>query len=225
MDYNISISTCDRNPAYIHDMMKNLLETSECNFTLYVSGENSDYLTEWRVNPRITIKLADKEVWKEIGGKGPIEKCTANMWQALADSVNTGYDILSMEDDVELCDNWVKHLEECRQKAEELYPNGYIISLFYGYIFNGDKIAPFPLPDYYGTQALLISKKVLPGLAGYFYQRLGELINADMVLKDFMIQHTEFKLLGSVPHLAQHKGVVTTGCGGIPPSDKYRKDY
>jgi len=224
MDYDISISTCNRNPLYVHDTIRCLQKTTLDPIRLYVSGDNDDYLKQWKGLRNVLINVSPNEFWQSIKDSNAPNKCNANMWFAL-DQADKEKHLLFLEDDIELCDNWVVHLETCIHKANHLAPEGWVISLFYGYVLPGDILAHYPAKDYYGTQALLISKKVLPLMTEVLREGLGKSINPDMLIQDFLKANPQYQLFGTVPHLAQHMGAVSTGCGGIPKSTTYVKEY
>jgi hypothetical protein len=112
---------------------------------------------------------------------------------------------LLIEDDVSPSNDFLMNLTTVMHK---LKPEHDIVALYSCYDW-GEKqdIVPYPINDFYGTQAMLFSPKIRPKLAKFIHE------NAGTEPYDFLIKKFNHPIYAAARSLFQHTGEISTGLG------------
>ncbi|MCP4368493.1 MAG: hypothetical protein GY797_10350 [Deltaproteobacteria bacterium] len=207
MKIDIRILTCDRTRKsdkgvnYIHTTIVNFLSAGGSNnnpVSLYVSHSETTFVDTY--SDKFKIIPADSEV---NGNQNFIRACTEPSSSEL---------ILVLEDDLEFSSDFVQKLTFWLDRNNQHLKNN-LVTLYTPYIEinrcldEGKDMWKYPIDAFYGTQALLGSRKL--------FQECGESIRGvhgmlwDMAIKEWM-KATGRGLVSTVPCFVQHIGVISS---------------
>ena len=122
---------------------------------------------------------------------------------------------LVLEDDVQICRYFDKHLLEVQNLVKERGLDRYIVALYSCYSWGKTdlKVVDYPVERFYGTQAMLMDGQTAKELGRWILKRLHiESEPHDFAIKSYC-KATGTPLLASSYSLVQHLGKVTTGLG------------
>ena len=234
MNISISIISISRAKNYIYNTVGSVMHDDPVPVQIFVGNRNLEYLNCYLRSPLVTLKTPDPlDKWWE--SKSLRVKSVWNYWRALSFSRDADY-LLMMEDDVELARGWRDLIEKALPLAKEtpitLYAPDSSDTRSVKFTFpreaynKGEVITPYPMPKFYGTQAMIYSRATRKELATFFRKNLDNEDSRpiDWLVRDFFIQKG-CGILCTAPVIAQHMGFETTGLAGrCHQSDCYISD-
>jgi hypothetical protein len=116
--------------------------------------------------------------------------------------------IVIVEDDVQFCQDFANRYQQVMHTA----PTRSIVALYACYRWPDGPLSavPYPVNDFYGTQAVVFDRWTADVAANHLYRNLLRYDQYDLLLKEVCHTH-HVPLLASRQSLVQHFGAVTTG--------------
>lgn len=218
---NSAIMTIARPVVYIHDLLATL--RPDMQIRLVVGGMDCNYLERYQGNPLIEIIEAPRKEYADFECRPLHHRASWNYWRTLTLGAATlgRAGLLVLEDDVILARGWEGRLHSVIDQIEAGYVGRYVLTLY----------AEFPsVPKshtadiyyvthsrngFYGTQAIYFPESVRTHFADYLKKRGVESyeIPYDWLLGEYLKRNSIYLFL-TIPCLAQHIGVVSTGLAG-----------
>lgn len=207
----IAISTCDREPQYVHATVEAMFASDErvskTPVRLVVCGPSSDYLGPYTKFDNVSVDVMDERQWRFATGRTLKHRCTINFRRMLELAV-AGQDLIVLQDDVDFAPNWLTRAEAI---AGELRTSKglkrFVLALYASYKFPYKPFCAYNPCKFYGTQALLMPAQVHRDLLAYVARELsaGRYAPDDMMVKQWLLE-TLVPLRAANPNLVQHVG-------------------
>lgn len=133
--------------------------------------------------------------------------------------------VLILEDDVQCCRNFQARVDEVIDRI----PAPGITALYACYHWQNPgtplRVVPYPINDFYGTQAMLFNAAVAPTAAEYVRAHMYDRAQYDMQLKEVCWQN-RIPLYAAGYSLVQHIGAETTGMSAhLHQADNFIDDW
>lgn len=197
----IAISTCGRQPEYVHDLIETMLEDElayDLPKRLVVDGQDASYLErhaeEFTIEPQAprsehTLRRVFDNFRRVLEGRG---------------------NLLALQDDVIFGRQWVSRLEGAIE-AQAKAVNGderFVMTLYNAQLLTDKPIHKLTPTLFYGTQAVYFPAAVRDELCAYIDRSLatGRVLTDDMMLKAFLLDE-DVQLWAVNPNPCQHIGV------------------
>lgn len=231
---NFAISTVDRPNSYIHQTLASLMLggfPKNCTINIMVCGPDATFLQNYQHHKNIRIHPILSEDWDKIKDWPIQQKSAYNYLRCMrvGDFANS----IVMEDDIVFKDDWYLKLMRVLKDIEE---DGYkkepfLLSLFTvnrarseRRYFQYQKIAwacsqciffPETVKDVLAEHIEVCTKDVIDYPEKYSNPARPEYSDAyDMLMKEYISDHEEFKIFCPVESLVQHVGKVSSGGNG-----------
>lgn len=207
--------SCRRTPNYARNSVRHFLAGSDLPLKVFVDGDDDSYLFH---DERLETIVSP--VMSGPPGRGwAYDRCRLNTIRAVG-AVPPDTDLLLLEDDVALAEDWQGSLFSALDYCHERLGSAFVLSL-YAATKPGKRegpVAQYHCRDYYGNIAVVISR----GVTGAFLETAEKTtIPADMIVKE-MLWQKRFPLRQIIPNVAQHVGdVSTTGSRRIIRSSSF----
>lgn len=212
--YSIGIVSFDRSPTdnYIVPTLDSLRQDFESelidNITIYDSGSPKSHIL------KLESYIQD---FKKVKLSYPIDRLyiQENGSKCLLESAKSEVDwVMFIEDDIEVCSNFIKTVDSWLQKnaREDVY--AYTMAAAYPENLKAAGLAgqdfwEYPIEAFYGIQCFLLRRDHARMFGEYLAQAPGGQYN-DMHLKDWLASEGQRILLTPAPHsFIQHIGVVS----------------
>lgn len=247
LDAEAAVTTCDRRPAYVHEMVATLRRGAPDLPLRFVVDGAPGFLGETASAGAVEMPSTDEA--EKLAPLHRVDRITCAYYRLLCGTTEGRY-LLSFEDDVRFAPDWWRRVERAVDKVGLRY---YVLALFvpFPYIeldegrkrgfydiphdrqFVGEPNDPVGFYDvvrFYGMQGLLFPPTVWPELREYVGWKLslGHFEPIDMMLRRFLAT-SNTPLFGITPNVVDHVGVSSswqpsgeTGCG---PSPSFRAAF
>jgi hypothetical protein len=224
MKITFAIISVSRPIPYIHDTLQNLMSGGPLPVHLMIGNQDNAYVNAYRNSQQVTIHDTTEVESKELENQSLRHKAVWNYSRALNLEHDGDY-LMVIEDDVKFSKGWLPYLHKILtltgDKLVTLYAPDSSDTRSTPFDFpkeafeNGLLYAQYPLAKFYGTQAMVYTKKVAKEISEFFQTNIknGDVRPIDWLVRDFAkIQKTE--ILCAAPVIAQHMGKITTGLAG-----------
>lgn len=199
----IAMSTCDRDPQYVHETLTSMFEMDagarERSVRLVVCGEDDGYLGRWKGLPNIATRVVRPP---EIGTltQPPIQRTTFNFMRVLEGDG----DLIALQDDLSFAPGWLEAAERLCRQVRERHGDLFIVALYAAYRMKGRPLAPYNPFRFYGNQALCFSAAARAELQERM-QKTDKIEPDDMMVKNYAI-YSSCRVFMANPNLVQHIG-------------------
>jgi hypothetical protein len=210
-DTTLGVSTCDRDPQYIHRTLQSLFSKDEAtkgrSVSLVVCGPDAAYLDPYNNVDAVHVVAMTDEQWAFAKGRTIKHRCTFNFLRVLREA-DDGAPFIAMEDDVSFATDWLSRTEEIASMVtRDLGVENFILSLYASYRFPTKPYNVYNPCDFYGAQALYMTAKIVRDLRAFIQQETdsNRYIPADMFVKQFLLTTSNLLFVAN-PNLVQHVG-------------------
>jgi hypothetical protein len=194
--------SCERHPSYAKDAIESFVQGSDLPLTVFVDGNDGSYVGTCQ-----GVEVVAGPVAREAK---PGTRCLLNTLRAWS-CVPEGSDVLLLEDDVLLAQQWHERLTPALEHCRGRYGDQFVLAL-YAATKPGKRegpVAGYAYRDYCGNVAVVFSSGVVPKLLALSQAENGYGLPSDMLVKKLVWSLT-IPLRQTAPNLAQHKGDVST---------------
>jgi hypothetical protein len=220
----VAISTTDREPAFVHDLLKTLLkggQADDLRIRCVVCGPDDTYLDRW--SKHVDTETLDKRGLRKINHLKPKRRIFFNAIRCLSGADHAD-SLLICQDDVVFCSDWrsklakmvataPEYLGKSQPRHRELGRNSsrYILSLYAAYPFKTRPVCGYPIQKFYGTQCMYFPQEVLGEVAKAMDRAFdsGRCPPDDIWLKEWCTRQ-DLPILCGIPNLVQHIGRGST---------------
>lgn len=220
----VAISTADRSPAFIHDLLKALFadgQGKDLRVRCVVCGPDDGYLERWR--GRIDTETLDKRGMRRLSHLKTKRRIFFNAIRCLQGADHSD-SLLVCQDDIVFCSGWREKLDRMIEVAPEYLGksqprhrelgrnvNRYILSLYASYPFKTRPVCGYPIQKFYGTQCMYLPQEVLKDVAVAMDRAFdgGRCPPDDIWLKEWCTRQ-DMPILCGIPNLVQHIGAGST---------------
>lgn len=225
MKLTLAMISVSRPEDYIHDTICSVLRDQALPLHLFIGKPDTDYVARYANGPLIFKHPCTAFEYDIVKLKSLRYRSVWNYWRALEMDYDSDY-VLLMEDDVQYSQGWYKYV------TEKILPfSGKSPVTLYTPDFNDTRTVPFdfvqkavksnqstakyPLPYFYGTQAVIYTKNTQKEMYDWFTENRikDDPRPIDWLVRDFCISRNQ-DLLATAPGLVQHMGIQTTGLAG-----------
>jgi hypothetical protein len=208
MQAEIAISTCDRDPQYVHGTLESMFaKDAQCadrRVRLVVCGDSCAYLEPWVGRMGIRAEPMSRAEHKHALTKSAQYRTALNFMRVLEGGSGP---LIALQDDLDFADNWLWTTEEVAEQAIRKHGELTVIALYANYRFKQKPLGHYNQFRFYGNQGLYLTPLVRAQLRERMKKRErdGELGPDDMMVKDF-ICYSPTKLFALNPNVVQHIG-------------------
>jgi hypothetical protein len=217
MDFDVAISTVDRQPAYIHQTVESLRRDPMSDgfpVRFVVDGPSADYLGP--LTQLGQVECLDAERWKKIKDIPPEGRCLLNFQRVLGPP-QSGRSLLALEDDVVFTSGWVRKLELALDRVDALDERSarrrepFVLALYAARPFRRRPVDAYKPLHFYGNQALFFSPSAREAVRHFILMEELDfrLRPADMMVK-LAAEKQLVQLWACNPSLCQHAGDVSS---------------
>ncbi len=213
----LAVSTCDRQPQYVHDMLLSLyskdLAAGSVPNRLVVCGPDTRFLgdissvTPFAPRSPVVAETLDAEQWAFMQKQDMKRRVARNFMRLLA-GCDMSRRLLALQDDIAFTSGWFGKMLLLVQQLEADVGNNFILSLYASARFKDGPLAPYDPHRFFGNQALYFTPTARDGLMAYMAiaEREGKLAPDDMMVKGYVLASASTKLFAANPSLVQHVG-------------------
>ena len=220
----VAISTTDREPAFVHDLLTTLLAHGQgegLRIRCVVCGPDDAYLDRW--GDQVNTETLDKRGMRRLSHVRPKRRIFFNAVRCLV-GADPDDSLLLCQDDVVFCADWrekldkmvavaPKYLGKTQPHHRELGRSEarYILSLYAAYPFKTRPVCGYPIQKFYGTQCMYFPQETLRDVAKAMDDAFegGRCPPDDIWLKEWCTRQ-DMPILCGIPNLVQHIGKGST---------------
>lgn len=234
MNISCSMITVKREGDYIHGTLESLSRSGFFDthvalpLTLFVSAQDSDYLSQYRMQPdryRIEPLTTAEAEEAALSTLTPQKKHGLNYLRALRNGLTDDHSqgVLILEDDLAFAQGWYAWLQRAVAGIRAQFGTRWVLTLcdFTNnalHNFRSGKtwsLASFREYCGAGSLAVLFTKEAASEFRGYLAERSLDRyeLPTDLLLDKWTLERG-VPYCATAPSLVQHMGMVSTGCGG-----------
>lgn len=197
----ISVMSCQREPSYLSKTLSTI--PSDLKVEIFYQGDVS------------TLQIDNVEIYptKFIDDPTFVHKNSQFNYASILLRTKCG---VIVEDDVFFSPGFLEHLGTILDiiSSRSLQIEDYAVALYSCYSWGREDldIVPYPVDDFYGTQAMLYNVKTAREFGHFLMGRVGR-EPYDLALKSFIADNPMTNLFASTRSLVQHIGESTSGLG------------
>jgi hypothetical protein len=227
---DFAIMTVARPTVYIHELIASL--RPDLPIRLIVGAPDCGYLERYRSNPFMEIIEVLAEEWEHFQNCGVHHRACWNYWRSLilGSRIPSCKGLVVFEDDVIAARGWESRFHDTINQIEAVYKRPFVLALY-----TALNIRPlldaqtyyvyYPVPFFYGTQAMYYPEKVRVEFADYLKRNgvASMRMPYDLLLREYLWQE-RIPLFATIPCLFQHVGEISTGLGLFHKARQFRAD-
>lgn len=220
----VVISTIDREPAFVHNLLETLLADDQgagLRIRCVVCGPDDGYLKRWREH--VNTETLDERGMRQLLRIRPKRRFVFNAIRCLLGADHSD-SLLCCQDDIVFCPEWRRKLTKmvdtaplylsksqprCRGPGRS--GSRYVLSLYAAYLFKARPVCSYPTQKFYGTQCVYFPQEVLRDVATAMDRAFdgGRCPPDDIWLKEWCMRQ-DMPILCGIPNLVQHIGKDST---------------
>jgi hypothetical protein len=227
---DFAIMTVARPTVYIHELIASL--RSDLPIRLIVGAPAYGYLERYRSNPCREIIEVPAEEWEYFQHCRVHHRACWNYWRSLTLGSRTPSckGLVVFEDDVIPARGWESRFHGTVNQIEAIYNGPFVLALYTALNISPPSDAQtyyvrYPVPVFYGTQAMYYPEKVRIEFADYLKRHGVDSMRLpyDLLLRMYLWKE-RIPLFVTIPCLFQHVGEISTGLGNFHKSRQFRGD-
>lgn len=227
---DFAIMTVARPRVYIHELIASL--RPDLPIRLIVGAPAYGYLERYRGNPFIEIIEVNAEEWAHFQNRRVHHRACWNYWRSLTLGPRTPSctGLVVFEDDVIPARGWESRFHDTVTQIEAVHKGPFVLALYTAVTLPPPPHAQiyyvgYPVPVFYGTQAMYYPEAVRVGFADYLKCHGVDSMRLpyDLLLRNYLWKE-RIRLVATFPCLFRHVGEISTGLGNFHKTRQFLSD-
>ena len=223
MNPQIFMTTCDREPAYVHNALQSMLrdETVKQVHVVVCGASGIGFMDRWGSDPRVVVHEAS-EAEKAWARDANVERRILKTFLRALELSESGRTVIFTEDDTAFARDWLKKTENFLELTKKYnlrseFGGKYILAICSLYCLKSSRdcgmhsLAPYHPADFHCTAGFVLDGSLALELVAFAKEKIsrGDWLASDMMIKRFAWDGN-CELLASNPSLVDHVGDQST---------------